>query len=268
MKRILSALVLIPLVVAAVIWAPPWLFALLVGGVGLLALYEFFAIANASSIHCLTPLGYLGGVAAGVALYTARADGVSILLVVWTLACLLGALAVLDDFRQAMASVGTTFFGVFYTVFLLGLLIPIRENFFPHDMSWRYVFFPLVVTWAGDIGAYYVGRAFGRHKLAPRISPKKTVEGAAGGAVASVLGGLAFHRFYALAEPVAAVTALALVIAVMGQLGDAAESLFKRGAAVKDSSTLIPGHGGVLDRIDSLLFAIPVTYVYMLLFRR
>jgi phosphatidate cytidylyltransferase len=127
---------------------------------------------------------------------------------------------------------------------------------------------PILLTWATDTGAYFFGRALGRHKLIPSVSPAKTVEGAIGGVVVAVVAAWLYVMF--LLEPFAQLSMLpvglvvfAIVISVVAQIGDLAESLFKRDAGVKDSSRLLPGHGGILDRFDSLLFVLPVAYVML-----
>jgi phosphatidate cytidylyltransferase len=116
------------------------------------------------------------------------------------------------------------------------------------------------VVWVGDSAAYYGGRIFGRHTLAPRISPKKTVEGAVAGLAGSVAAGVFLERWLISNERVLSMALICLVAAIAGQIGDLAESALKRSAGVKDSSSLLPGHGGMLDRLDSLLFAAPVFY--------
>jgi len=124
-----------------------------------------------------------------------------------------------------------------------------------------WVYLAAFTTFATDSGAYAVGRLLGRHKLAPRISPSKTVEGGIGGLIAGALAAMALNRLLGLDQPDAAMLALGAGAAVAGQFGDLAESLIKRSAGVKDMGTLLPGHGGVLDRLDSLLFVVPLVYV-------
>jgi phosphatidate cytidylyltransferase len=123
--------------------------------------------------------------------------------------------------------------------------------------------YALLLNWAGDSGAYYVGRAFGKHKMAPRVSPKKSWEGAAASVVASVLVGGAYLFRFIPGMSVAGAIGLTVVANAAGQLGDLAESAIKRGGAVKDSSAILPGHGGFLDRVDSTLFTLPVIYLWV-----
>ena len=152
-------------------------------------------------------------------------------------------------------------FGIGYICLFLSFLVFIRD----HTAGVQWIFFILCILWLGDSGAYFVGKAIGRRKLSPAISPNKTVEGAAGGVVASLLAGFACKSIFLPELPAVHCFFLTLVIALAGQLGDLCESSFKRIRGVKDSGTLLPGHGGILDRIDSLLFAAPVAYYYKVL---
>ncbi len=127
----------------------------------------------------------------------------------------------------------------------------------------RLLLFPLAITWAADTTAYFVGRAMGKHPLAPHISPKKTWEGSIGGIVGSLLIGYAASFF--LTIPLVHLLAMAFLGNVAGQMGDLLESAYKRSAGVKDSGSLLPGHGGVLDRIDALILCVPVVWYYMIL---
>jgi phosphatidate cytidylyltransferase len=162
----------------------------------------------------------------------------------------------------AVEDLGKALFGTVYAALPLALLILIhmRPNSGP---TW--VFFLLVVVFAGDTGAFYVGRLMGRHKLYEVISPNKTWEGAIGGLIASLMAGSLFIRLIGPCTLGLKVLILVLILATAGQVGDLCESMMKRIHGVKDSGHLLPGHGGVLDRIDGLLFAIPVLYVYLCL---
>lgn len=142
---------------------------------------------------------------------------------------------------------------------LLGFLPLVRR--LEHGLAW--VFLILVISWLGDTGAYFAGRFFGKRKLHPRVSPKKTWAGAVGGVVAAALGALVVREVASLDLGVAEALLLAAALCVAGILGDLSESLLKRSFSVKDSGWILPGHGGMLDRIDSLLFVAPLLYGYL-----
>jgi phosphatidate cytidylyltransferase len=164
-----------------------------------------------------------------------------------------------------------TVFGALYTggslahaVFLRAMDVPVGTA----AVAWvgpALLLFPLLLTWSSDTAAYFGGRTFGRHKLVPSVSPAKTVEGAVAGVLGTVLMGalfglLVFDRWLGMPLGAGAGAAIGLIVSPVAQVGDLAESLFKREAGVKDSGALLPGHGGLLDRFDSLFFSIPVTY--------
>lgn len=162
------------------------------------------------------------------------------------------------DIRQSAGEAALYLMGFFYVPLLLGHLVLLRGV--PHGIQW--IFLLIVIVMAGDTGAYYVGSSFGRRKLYPIVSPNKSIEGALGGLAGSVAGALIakFTFFQELTVPDAVATAL--LLGVLGQLGDLFESLLKRSFGVKDSGVIIPGHGGILDRLDSIMFAAPAAYYY------
>jgi phosphatidate cytidylyltransferase len=160
---------------------------------------------------------------------------------------------------RATEQAGKIALGMLYICLPLCLLMPLKA--ITNGSLW--IFFVLTVVFSGDTGAFYGGRFFGRHKLYPSISPGKTLEGSVGGFLASLLAALLFFLFTHLSESVLPLIGLAACLSIAGQLGDLAESMVKRVHGVKDSGNTLPGHGGILDRIDGLLFAIPVLYVFL-----
>jgi phosphatidate cytidylyltransferase len=164
-----------------------------------------------------------------------------------------------QNLARALPRAALLVLGVIYVFGCWKCARPLREAN-PH-----WLMYGLLVNWAGDIGAYYIGKPFGRHKLAPRVSPNKSWEGSIASVVTSMLIAGAYLRYFIPTIPVAHVLALTTLTNAAGQLGDLAESAMKRGADVKDSGTILPGHGGFLDRVDSTLFALPVIYGYLLL---
>lgn len=253
MKRVLTALVLIPLVVYIVLWGPP---PLVFGAVTLCAMLcyrEYCAIAAGYGTGNLGPLGFAAGL--GV---LALDDHAAIFL---TIVALTGiSLAMRSaDLSETLPRASAMLLGVVYIFGTWKCAILLRS------INSYWLLFALAVNWVGDIFAYYVGRNMGVHKLAPQISPGKTWEGAIASLVASMAFGMLYlHRF--LPETTIIETAgISALANVAGQLGDLAESALKRGAGVKDSGALLPGHGGLLDRVDSTLFSVPAVYVFILI---
>jgi phosphatidate cytidylyltransferase len=296
MKRVLTAAVLVPVVLAILFKAPNWLYSGFIGLIAVLAAHEYFGIAlhYHSKLHIyvievavgLYFLGHcLSGKAAfGVLHFGSRFDswaydatGVRVLPLVLVV---LGMF--LWETRDALPAAAISYFGFIYVGYTLGELSMVG-----HFENGRImVFILLIVVWSGDIFAYYVGRAFGRHKLAEAISPKKTWEGAVASLAGATFVSIALFRnihsistilvrldvlpshsvLYAdapiYAPPLWLSAAFGLLVNIAAQLGDLAESAFKRGAGVKDSGSMLPGHGGILDRIDALLFAAPVLWFF------
>lgn len=286
-------------VAVSIVAAPLALWIVLAGGAPLAALlaivsavgaWEFYRIARGTGAHPLADVGIaVAGLvplaihASYLGLFTVRAPLVALLVL-----ALLGATIWLRGVEgRPLASAASTLLGVVYTAGMLGFAYAIRyhDSVAGYDvvgakhlvlgpLSMRIapggvlLIFPLIVTWASDIGAYFTGRAIGGHKLIPSVSPGKTIAGAVGGLVASMLVSLLFAR--AVLVPAASLGftpwgALLFggIISVAAQVGDLFESLIKRDGGAKDSSHIIPGHGGVLDRVDSLLFVLPVAYLLL-----
>lgn len=248
MKRVLTALLLIPIFLYLVVWAPYWLFLAAVVAVSILCFREY---ANLAALHQLAKPG-LFGYAAGLLVLFLPGNGTPLVVLVAILAM---ALALrLQDLTHALPSAAALVLGVLYVFGSLRCGIELRA------ISPYWLLLALSLNWAGDIAALYTGKLMGRHKLAPHVSPAKTWEGAAGSVTASVIYGAIYIPRLIPAAPLAGALALTAVANIAGQLGDLCESAMKRGAGVKDSGTLLPGHGGWLDRIDSSLFALPVVY--------
>jgi phosphatidate cytidylyltransferase len=259
--RVLTAVVALPLVGALIAWREPLgfgSFVLLVAG---LALTEYTGVALAGAPRGLRAAVVAIGVGLGGALYL-RPD----LALVWVLCAVVAVSAAVlfepGEIPGSGARLGAAGFGVFY----LGAL-PVPLALLHRDAAdgSLWVCAAIAVTFMNDTGAYFAGRAFGRHKLYPAISPAKTVEGAVGGLVASVailLIGRAIVG-YGRGLTIADCFLVAVPAAILGPVGDLVESMLKRAAGVKDSGRLLPGHGGMLDRIDALLFVAAWVYVYV-----
>jgi phosphatidate cytidylyltransferase len=254
MTRILTALVLIPAVVGLVLFAPGWAFQIALAAVGLIAFWEFDHIAQSNGI---ARAGY-AGMAAGLALMFAPHPEIVVVLAAFlgmTLAMRVASLSL------ALASGGAFTLGVVYIFGSFRCAIDLRAI----DPHW--LMFALLLSWAGDTSALYIGKAFGKHALAPRVSPAKTWEGAIGSVAGGVLAGWVYAHYLIPSAPGMMAMGIAAAGNIAGQLGDLCESAIKRGAGVKDSGHSLPGHGGWLDRIDSSLFSIPAVYALVLLIR-
>lgn len=272
MKRIFTAVLLIPLVLALVLWGPVWLQMLAACMVAELALHEYLAMAYAAGAR--SPKWLVQGCCA-ILFAVAYWAPAFLLATLGTFALvLLGVGSLLSPLDRVLTDTANGFFGLIYVAFPLVLapLIVTQEN------GPSQLLFLLVVVWAGDITALYVGRLLGRTPMAPVLSPKKTWEGAAGSLLGSVLagfglvvGGSQLYRHgivvVLFAQPWWYWLGMAVLLNVAAQIGDLLESAIKRGAGLKDSGSLLPGHGGMLDRIDALLLALPVLW-YALLFRQ
>ncbi|HKT58589.1 MAG TPA: phosphatidate cytidylyltransferase [Gemmatimonadales bacterium] len=270
-RRVGFAVVAIPLALG-IVWYGGLPLALLLAAAGALATRELFDLAERGEVRPARVLGVLSAAAVAPLTYaTIASEDVRAIMAeawpyaagLWLLAVLLWGLAARGPGERPLEAVGVTVLAVAYTAGLPAFLLAIRHSGFERR-SWAgawLVFFPLVVTWVVDTAAMFGGRAIGGPKLAPTVSPGKTRSGS----LAGILGGLVVAPLFAwvvfprvgLGIPLWQLVAIAAVLGVIGQAGDLAESLFKREAGVKDSSHLIPGHGGVLDRLDSLYFVVP-----------
>ncbi len=291
-KRIATAVVLIPLVLILVLKAPLYLLAIVGGAVALLAIAEFLKLATHYGVQPLrqatyafvglffvfvivastnrTPLVETTAILYGLAVAAALAPFVFL-----TVAMRMRRADLTSGYPAAAASV----FAFGYIAIPMALLVEIRQQ--PAGAIWT--IYTLLAVWAGDIFAYFVGKSLGRHRMSPEISPKKTWEGAVASILASVIIGTLWIQhapgisavllrvgliergdgMWGLEQPpLWPVILLSAVVNIAAQLGDLVESLIKRGAGVKDSGTILPGHGGMLDRIDAMLFAVPVVWAY------
>lgn len=261
-RRVYSALAFIPLFYALVRYLPPFAFFLLVAAASSLALLEFYRLHfREEGPPALLALGLGGGLLllAGIEWPGLLSERTALLLTL--AAVLLHRLQSTSDLRRSLADSAVLLFGLLYVSLTLGHLLLTRAR---PDGEFL-VFFLLLVTWAGDTGAYYVGTALGRHKLAPVISPNKTVEGLVGGLGLAVAAAFLARAWFLPTFGAGDCLATGLLLTLAGVAGDLSESVMKRGVGVKDTGGLIPGHGGMLDRLDSLLFTAPAFYYYVAL---
>ncbi|MDI1476623.1 phosphatidate cytidylyltransferase [Polyangium sp. y55x31] len=260
--RLLSAVVAIPVLLALLYFGPPWgwaLFLALALAVGALELFGMtHPLDRASRI-----LGVLLslGVMATLWFFTTNAAALVAMLFLLPTAALFITLARLGSIETAALRAMAMGFGPLYLGGGLGSVALLRRDGGP-----GFVLLALVLSWFSDTGAYFAGRFLGKHKLYEAVSPKKTIEGALGGLAAAVIGAVVGHYLYLKSLPLNHAIVLGLVAGAAGQAGDLAESMIKRSAGVKDSGGIVPGHGGILDRVDALMVTGTFTYIYVLFF--
>jgi phosphatidate cytidylyltransferase len=259
LKRLISAVCILPPLVFLVWYGSAIHFVMLLTAVVGIALVEFYRLLSAKGFPCWEQVGVAAGVllppafyAGGAAPHAAAAAAIVVMFI--------AGLVARQELATALQSVAFTLLGVFYIGWLLSHVVLLRLL----TEGPGYVFYTFAVVWLGDATAMGVGTLLGRHRLAPTLSPRKTVEGALGGVVGSLcgaaVGGLWLLEHFTIAQCIVS----GGLLAALGQLGDLSESLLKRSVGAKDSSVLIPGHGGVLDKVDGILFGAPALYYYVL----
>jgi phosphatidate cytidylyltransferase len=251
MKRVFTALALIPIVAWVVLWADWRVFLAVLLTVACLCYREYDQIAAGYGFGAPGVVGYGAGV---------------LLLVWWEVPwialvgfAVVALMMVMRDrnLAHALPRAALLVTGILYVFGCWKCARPLRE------LNPHWLMYGLMLNWVGDIGAYYIGRRFGKHKLAPQVSPNKSWEGSIASVFTSTLLGSLYLQRFVPSVPLWQAVALTAAANIAGQLGDLAESAMKRGANVKDSGDILPGHGGILDRVDSTLFALPVIYAYL-----
>jgi len=267
LTRVLTAVVVLPFLIASILipWLK-WLFVAMAGAAMALGLFEFYVLSKRLQLKPDTSAGFLGAIAIFVVSLYFGDIAVNLLLtqlvlIVLTAGVLIAAALRGTDFEKMIASAGATVLGVLYIALLGSHLLSIRMGF-TQLLSAHLLSFFFLILMGADAGAYYTGRAIGKHKLAPKISPGKTWEGVFGGLVAALAMAAVSHYWFFRELPLKWALPLALVMTIVGILGDLTESALKRGAGAKDAANLLPGHGGILDRLDSLLFNAPLIYYF------
>ena len=257
-SREITAAIASPIVIWLIGWSHEYVFDAVIAIVAVLALIEFINLGKHKGYDipvalCITIVVII--MAAFILEHLSVELGVFAALLLIPASYVFSRKPLEDSLpSSAVAVLATTYVGM-----LTGSLIRLRNDF---PEGWKLVFFLLLVVWLGDSGAYYVGKKFGKHKLSPRISPKKTIEGLAGGMATSIIAALVIHFTFFPNFPLHHAIIAGVLLSFAGVVGDLAESMWKRSADVKDSGTLLPGHGGFLDRFDSILFTAPILYCY------
>lgn len=261
LKRWITGLTALPMLVG-IVYLGGMAFSIFIGIVSIVALWEYYRIVlNPDQKPFITPITITGFFTAPLIIYAAHIHHVHLILGLITANLIITAFTAIvlfknntdilqDVFKQAL--------GIVYAPLLLTNIILIRNS--PDGITW--IFFLFCLVFAADIGALYAGTFFGKHKLCPAVSPGKTIEGALGGLVLTTIVGLAFQSFF-LPDIATLVTfCLCLCVGIIGPIGDLFESILKRVGNIKDSGSILPGHGGILDRIDAILFVLPVLYLF------
>ena len=259
-KRVISGVLFLPLFYLVAWKLPPIYFAALVLLAVSVGQYEFYRIAKARGIVPNTILGIvIGALLIMESYHPVFQAGERLYLPGLLLLIMTARLFSPRPVQGAIEDIAATFLGISYVALLFSFQIAIRMGI--DGKQW--LVFLFFVIWASDIGAYSIGIPFGRHRLYEKVSPKKSIEGFAGAVIAA--GGMALlcRIWFMPVIGMAEIAAIGVGLAIAGTIGDLAESLLKRAAGVKDSGTVIPGHGGILDRMDSMLFAAPVLYYYL-----
>ncbi len=262
--RWITGLIAAPLLILLIVMENIWYFSIFVAVATAVALWEYHRIVRLSSgetSHPVFPIiGYFTGVVMILAAASASLEAMVFAFFAGLIGC--GSIA-LYRFKSDPAVADTVagqMLGVMYIAWPLGMVVLIRGG----ESGRLWVLAVLLIIFAGDTAAYYTGSYLGKHKLCPSVSPKKTIEGALGGLVANALIGIIFKLFFISDVGWTPMLLMCILAGIVGQIGDLFESVLKRRAGIKDSSGILPGHGGVLDRIDALLFAIPVIWIFTL----
>lgn len=266
-QRIITAAILLPIILLAVWFGYPWLFSLFIAAAALVATIEFYGmVAISGKGHSLTRFGILWAVALTLTPLSLYYRDINLLPAIMTIAVIISLAWILirSSRETAFQDWAWTVAGVLYVGWMLSYWL----NLDMLEAGRNWVYLALFTTFANDTGAYFIGRKWGKHKLAPATSPGKTWEGATGGLLSSVAGAvvvfLLLNLFCTFSLLYWQLILLACLISLFAQLGDMVESLLKRNLEVKDAGKLLPGHGGALDRLDSLIFVAPMVYYYVI----
>ncbi len=261
LKRWLTGIICVPILIFLIGFGPRWLFYILLCAAALVGLWEYFRITAPGLSPFVKWINSALVITLFGAVYMRQAlllPGIMVLWAFFPMALEVFTFSATNEKETATSSM-TALMGPVYTALPLALLMFIDMR--PQGHLW--IFFLLTVVFACDTGAFYFGRSFGKHKLHKRVSPGKTWEGAAGGLFSSLLAAMLFLKFIDIHPFNASLVLMVMALSISSQIGDLAESVLKRKQGVKDSGNILPGHGGILDRIDGLLFAIPVLFFYL-----
>jgi len=257
-QRILTSLVAIPLIAALIIYFDNIVFFLAVLTIILISTKEYMVMLEAAGIKILYFPAFFGTVLLPYSIYTGDVSVFSAALVVTAGLSMVFKLFSREPLEDTFVQIGGTLMTVLYAPLMFSFIILLRK------VGVHYIFLLVVVIWMSDTSAYFIGCRYGKHRLYEKISPKKSIEGAFAAYIGGVFAGLLYAYLLMEDASLYQVGFASFLVVSAGMVGDLVESMFKRRANVKDSGSLIPGHGGVLDRVDSLLFGAPALYLYVI----
>ncbi|CAN2042561.1 phosphatidate cytidylyltransferase [Candidatus Magnetomoraceae bacterium gMMP-15] len=256
LKRWITALIALPILIMLIQWKVS--FSILAATASAIGLWEYYSMFSAQSSQKYI-LSIIGLILALAMIWMAHIDflaGIMGLIVLNLLIAAIISIFIFKNDPDLLYNISRQIMGIIYVPFLISYLMLIRNG--EDGVVW--IFWLLIMVFACDTGAFYVGKYMGKHKLCPQVSPGKTVEGFAGGLAACIICGIIFKFFFVPYITMESAFIISAVVGIIGPVGDLFESMLKRSSGVKDSGKLLPGHGGILDRIDALLFAAPVVY--------
>lgn len=262
-RRVIVSLIGIPLIVlVCIVGKIPFLIFVL--GIGLVSFHEFTKMVR--NKHSFPNL-LIGWLTVGIIILNEYSPFINLHILILLTVSILLLIELFRNKESAISNLGSTLLGIFYIGFFSAAILNVREFYnesvFTYNQGGYLIISILASIWICDSAAYFIGSAYGKNKLMPRVSPNKSWEGAVAGFVFSIIGMVAAHSIILDFIELRNVIVIGIIVGTFGQLGDLIESLIKRDARVKDSSNILPGHGGILDRFDSLLFSAPVVYLYL-----
>ncbi len=261
LKRWITGIIAVPLL-AGIIYLGGMAFTIVIGIVSVIALWEYYRIVfNPEQKSLITPITITGFLTAPMMIYAAHGNHVHAIQGMIIINLIITAFAAIVLFKNDPSILQDVFkqaLGIIYVPLLLTCIILIRNS--PEGSTW--IFFLFFLVFSADIGAFYAGSFFGRHKLCPSVSPGKTIEGGLGGIILTIVVGMAFQSFFLPGISTWITFCLCICVGIIGPTGDLFESTLKRVGNIKDSGSILPGHGGILDRIDAILFVLPVLYFF------
>jgi phosphatidate cytidylyltransferase len=256
-KRIITGLIALPLLIAFILKGSIFQFSCFIVILSVIGLLEFYRMALPER-RFEGALASIAGALFCIAIWSKDFMWLLLAITLFVLSFGLIFLLKIKDIKMSAGEVAMMFLGVLYVPLLLSHLALLRDM--AHGVQW--IFLLLIIVMSGDTAAFYIGRAFGKKKLYPIVSPNKSIEGSLGGLAGSIAGAfIAKATFFSALSPIDSIMT-AVLLGCLGQLGDLFESMLKRSFGVKDSGSIVPGHGGILDRLDSILFAAPAAFFY------